>query len=277
MLNRRKGPAVWGPRAQIDRGLYRRHLQKELLSTPGLELLEASVDDLMLSDGERPGTATCTGVRTGEARETTGWALRLWRAERVNGWMANEWREIDYWMHGNEWVEINEWKIINKMKMNEWKNENEGKVNENEWLNGEDELISECMRVFMSAAETDGMLMTGVFPPPPTPPSCRPLSTGDGRELTAASVVLTAGTFLRGQISIGTEQWPAGRAGDQPAVQLARALERLQFRMGRLKTGVDAHIGCLRARDKLSLSYFRGFCRCWEGIQEIAVVASFVW
>ena len=65
ILNRRKGPAVWGPRAQIDRGLYRRHLQRELLSTPGLQLLEASVDDLVLSDGERPGTAVCAGVRTG--------------------------------------------------------------------------------------------------------------------------------------------------------------------------------------------------------------------
>ena len=50
-------------------------------------------------------------------------------------------------------------------------------------------------------------------------------------------MILTAGTFLRGKINIGNDQWPAGRVDDKPAVQLAQALERLQFRMGRLKTG----------------------------------------
>ncbi|XP_037091630.1 protein MTO1 homolog, mitochondrial-like [Pollicipes pollicipes] len=129
VLNRSKGPAVWGPRAQIDRQLYRRQLQRQLLATPGLQLLEAGVDDLLLVDGERPGSARCHGVRT-----------------------------------------------------------------------------------------------------------------ADGRELTAAAVVLTAGTFLRGQISLGAQSWPAGRAGDQPAIHLARALERLQFRMGRLKTGTPPRV-----------------------------------
>jgi tRNA U34 5-carboxymethylaminomethyl modifying enzyme MnmG/GidA len=56
------------------------------------------------------------------------------------------------------------------------------------------------------------------------------------------SVVITTGTFLRGQINIGLETFPAGRIGDQPAIGLARTLERLQFRLGRLKTGTPPRL-----------------------------------
>lgn len=48
ILNRRKGPAVWGYRAQIDRGLYKKHLQEELFNTPGLHICESSVEDLII-------------------------------------------------------------------------------------------------------------------------------------------------------------------------------------------------------------------------------------
>ncbi|MEX1051734.1 MAG: FAD-dependent oxidoreductase, partial [Gemmatimonadales bacterium] len=50
--------------------------------------------------------------------------------------------------------------------------------------------------------------------------------THDGRTLRASSVVLTAGTFLRGRIHVGTDtRIPAGRAGDPPAIELAEQLE----------------------------------------------------
>ena len=46
VLNRSKGPAVQGPRAQADRKLYRRAMQEAILATPGLEVIEAAVEDL---------------------------------------------------------------------------------------------------------------------------------------------------------------------------------------------------------------------------------------
>ncbi len=66
--------------------------------------------------------------------------------------------------------------------------------------------------------------------------------TADGREIRAGAVVLTTGTFLRGEIHLGTERWPAGRVGDQPAVALARDLEAADVRLGRLKTGTPPRL-----------------------------------
>src|SRR5215469_10687893 len=47
LLNRRKGPAVRGPRAQADRKLYRSAMQAALAATPNLEILESAVEDLI--------------------------------------------------------------------------------------------------------------------------------------------------------------------------------------------------------------------------------------
>jgi tRNA uridine 5-carboxymethylaminomethyl modification enzyme len=49
MLNRKKGPAVWGPRAQIDRELYHNYMREEILSTPRLSVVEGKVADIILS------------------------------------------------------------------------------------------------------------------------------------------------------------------------------------------------------------------------------------
>uniref|UniRef100_A0A182QNT9 tRNA uridine 5-carboxymethylaminomethyl modification enzyme C-terminal subdomain domain-containing protein n=1 Tax=Anopheles farauti TaxID=69004 RepID=A0A182QNT9_9DIPT len=127
VLNRRKGPAVWGPRAQIDRKLYKREVQETLENTPNLTIMEASVEDIVL--GEQSGRPCLAGV-----------------------------------------------------------------------------------------------------------------TLADGRKLTANSLVITTGTFLRGQINIGLETRPAGRIGDEPAVGLAKSIEQLGFRLGRLKTGTPPRI-----------------------------------
>ncbi|MDP4025483.1 tRNA uridine-5-carboxymethylaminomethyl(34) synthesis enzyme MnmG [Methylobacterium sp. NEAU 140] len=71
---------------------------------------------------------------------------------------------------------------------------------------------------------------------------------GDGRMLSSGAVVLTTGTFLRGLIHIGERQIPAGRVGEAPAVGLARSLDRLGLRLGRLKTGTPPRL----ARDGIA-------------------------
>ena len=63
-----------------------------------------------------------------------------------------------------------------------------------------------------------------------------------GREIRAAAVVLTTGTFLRGLIHIGEGQIPAGRIGEAPAVGLSRTLESAGFVLGRLKTGTPPRL-----------------------------------
>ncbi|WP_128516341.1 tRNA uridine-5-carboxymethylaminomethyl(34) synthesis enzyme MnmG [Tabrizicola thermarum] len=62
LLNRRKGPAVQGPRAQIDRRLYREAMRAELLATPGLEVIEGEVARLRLSGGAVAGVVLASGV-----------------------------------------------------------------------------------------------------------------------------------------------------------------------------------------------------------------------
>lgn len=68
------------------------------------------------------------------------------------------------------------------------------------------------------------------------------LKTLQGDEYECASVVLTAGTFLRGKILRGEESFPGGRIGDEPSIGLAETLERLDFPLGRLKTGTPARL-----------------------------------
>src|SRR5215213_2942110 len=123
MLNRRKGPAVRGPRAQADRKLYAAVMQAAIRETANLSVIVAEADDLVVSDG------------------------------RVTG-----------------------------------------------------------------------VCLVG------------------RRELSAGAVVITTGTFLRGLIHLGEKNWPAGRAGEAPALGLSASFERAGFRLGRLKTGTPPRL-----------------------------------
>lgn len=78
VLNRRKGPAVRGPRAQIDRKLYAQAMQAEIRETANLSVIEGEADELLLKDGQ------IRGIRLSDGREiatnaiviTTGTFLR---------------------------------------------------------------------------------------------------------------------------------------------------------------------------------------------------------
>ena len=63
VLNRKKGPAVWGPRAQIDRELYKKEMRAEVLSTPGLGLIEGKVADIVLGEELEGPEKRVMGVR----------------------------------------------------------------------------------------------------------------------------------------------------------------------------------------------------------------------
>jgi len=64
----------------------------------------------------------------------------------------------------------------------------------------------------------------------------------DEDRIGAPALVLTTGTFLRGEIHLGEERRPAGRVGEAPAIGLARTLYGLGLRMGRLKTGTPPRL-----------------------------------
>lgn len=123
LLNRSKGPAVQGPRAQADRELYRGAMQEEISRCTGLEVLEGEVTDLILTGGR------VTGV-----------------------------------------------------------------------------VIGQDLRV------------------------------------SARAVVLTTGTFLRGEIHIGRERRAGGRIGESPSVRLAKTIGDLGLSRGRLKTGTPPRL-----------------------------------
>jgi tRNA uridine 5-carboxymethylaminomethyl modification enzyme len=71
VLNRRKGPAVRGPRAQADRRLYRAAMQRAIRECPNLSVIEGEADDLIVSVG------IVAGVRLGDGRSLATGAVVL--------------------------------------------------------------------------------------------------------------------------------------------------------------------------------------------------------
>jgi tRNA uridine 5-carboxymethylaminomethyl modification enzyme len=71
VLNRRKGPAVRGPRAQADRKLYAAAMQAAIRATPRLTVIEAEADDLLQAGGR------VSGLRLADGRELSAPAVVL--------------------------------------------------------------------------------------------------------------------------------------------------------------------------------------------------------
>src|ERR1700750_332711 len=78
MLNRRKGPAVRGPRAQADRKLYAAAMQAAITETRNLSVIEAEADELIVIDGRVTGSRMADGreLSAGAVVVTTGTFLR---------------------------------------------------------------------------------------------------------------------------------------------------------------------------------------------------------
>ena len=79
MLNKSKGPAVWGPRAQADRGLYRNAIQKLLQDQINLCIVEETAEDLSVSNKGAVNGVVLLGGRKLHAKAviiTTGTFLR---------------------------------------------------------------------------------------------------------------------------------------------------------------------------------------------------------
>ena len=97
MLNRRKGPAVRGPRAQADRKLYRQAMQQEIRDTANLEVIDGEVVGFVAADGRAGLEDRIGGVRLADGRDlragavvlTTGTFLRgivhLGKTQRPSG------------------------------------------------------------------------------------------------------------------------------------------------------------------------------------------------
>jgi tRNA uridine 5-carboxymethylaminomethyl modification enzyme len=78
LLNRRKGPAVRGPRTQADRRLYARAMQEEIAALEGLTVVEGEADDIRVEDGRVSGIVLADGLElsAGAVVITTGTFLR---------------------------------------------------------------------------------------------------------------------------------------------------------------------------------------------------------
>tara|TARA_Y100000591_G_scaffold239898_1_gene210526 strand:+ start:3652 stop:5523 length:1872 start_codon:yes stop_codon:yes gene_type:complete len=66
--------------------------------------------------------------------------------------------------------------------------------------------------------------------------------TQEGKKITTTKLILTTGTFLNGVIHIGENQTPAGRFNEKPTTGLSEQLKKLNFKIGRLKTGTPPRL-----------------------------------
>ncbi|HYS00362.1 MAG TPA: tRNA uridine-5-carboxymethylaminomethyl(34) synthesis enzyme MnmG [Gemmatimonadales bacterium] len=99
--------------------------------------------------------------------------------------------------------------------------------------------VRELLEDFPGIELTQGMVTRLIL----DGPRIAGVATADGRSVRARAVVLTAGTFLRGRIHLGTDtQIPAGRAGDPPAVDIAQQIDSLGLTTSRFKTGTPPRV-----------------------------------
>ena len=209
ILNRRKGPAVRGPRAQADRKLYAAAMQTAIRETPNLEVIEAEVDDLIIEGNRGCGVLAADGGGIENAR--------------VRGIEANN-------GSGTESPGVRENARVRSIEGNcgcAIESAGGRGIQSSDGGGIESSRVSGIDRPGGSDIES---------------PRVRGVKFVDGREIFAGAVVLTTGTFLRGLIHIGEKKIPAGRVGEAPAIGLSRTLKNFGFTLGRLKTGTPPRL-----------------------------------
>lgn len=85
LLNRSKGPAVQGPRAQVDRKLFRGAIQQAIRETAGLDVVEGGVDDLIVDKGAAAGLVRLAGVVLADGRQIRAGAVVLTTGTFLDG------------------------------------------------------------------------------------------------------------------------------------------------------------------------------------------------
>ncbi|KXN81258.1 tRNA uridine 5-carboxymethylaminomethyl modification enzyme MnmG [Leucoagaricus sp. SymC.cos] len=212
MLNHSKGPAVWGPRAQIDRTLYKRNMQEILRNYPGLDIRAGSVFDLVLdqSTAERGRWAKVIGVRL-----ETGEIINCPQIVICTGTFLGG--EIHI---GGPRAQID--RTLYKRNMQEILRNYPG-------LDIRSGSVFDLVLDQSTAERGRWAKVIGVR-----------LETGE--IINCSQVVICTGTFLGGEIHIGMKRFPAGRIGDAPSIGLSASLRTAGFKLGRLQTGTPARL-----------------------------------
>ena len=92
LLNRSKGPAVRGPRAQADRKLYRNAMQAALAEVANLHIRAGAVEDLIISQGHVAGVVLADGAELAAhglyLKQAHECRSRHWQAWQIYGWFS---------------------------------------------------------------------------------------------------------------------------------------------------------------------------------------------
>ena len=223
LLNTSRGPAVWSPRAQCDKALYRVRMREALSSIPLLSVVEAEVVDVLLSEsaGQLVSESALSSAglsdgltdafQTGTVNAGPSTSLRFAQDDRL---VASQLASDDTLTASQ--------------------------------LASDDRLIASQLasdeRLVASPVASDDELVSQRGAANPRR-RCVGLRLRDGSEVRATAVVITTGTFLNGLIHCGTERTSAGRTPAEAAsVFLGESLKKLGLRGCRLKTGTPPRL-----------------------------------
>jgi tRNA uridine 5-carboxymethylaminomethyl modification enzyme len=212
LLNSSRGPAVWSPRAQCDKQLYRVKMREVLESQPGLHIRQAEVVDLVIEEQGLRDQGT-EGLRGAGTEETVG------APGRENGLNTKL---------GAPGPDFGTWDTSTADSL-------------------EPQALPEG-GLDLSPGWNPGIGTQQDVPRPVGPRRNNRirrvlgLKLRDGRRLMAGATIITTGTFLNGLIHCGEERYPAGRSGEPASVLLGEALRALGLRTCRLKTGTPPRL-----------------------------------